>query len=239
MNFAGSSPKEKRNKERFVKEAFSSIAKRYDLANTLLSLGIDSWWRKRARDALGERPLVLDLCAGTLSMTRSYLDRWRGGRVIALDFSLDMLLPGRKRLKRREGRCSLVLGDALALPFPAGTFSGVMMAFGLRNLVDLQAGLAEIFRVLGEGGKAVILEFGHPTLPLFRQLYRLYLSRVIPSLGGWITGRKEAYSYLFRSIDSFPSREEILGMMQKVGFKGLRASSLTLGICVLYQGEKV
>lgn len=179
--------------------------------------------------------MVLDLCAGTLSLSAAYLRRFRA-RVVALDFSLRMLREGLKRRARRD--LLPLCGDALRLPFPEGTFSGAMMAFGLRNLSDPLQGLKELYRVLAPGAKVVILEFGHPRLPLFRQIYHLYLAHFVPWAGALITGNAELYAYLYRSIVSFYPKEEVLRQMERVGFKGLRAIDLTLGICVLYEGVK-
>lgn len=223
------------DKRQFVKGGFDAIASRYDLANRLLSFGADALWRRKAVGRLGERPLVLDLCAGTLPLSAAYLRRFRA-QVVALDFSLRMLRVGLKR--RTRGGLLPLCGDALRLPFPEGTFSGAMVAFGLRNLSDPWQGLKELYRVLAPGAKAVILEFGRPRLPLFRQIYHLYLAHFIPWAGGLITGNSGLHAYLYRSIVSFPSKEEILRQMEQVGFRGLRALDLTLGVCVLYEGVK-
>lgn len=223
------------DKAKYVKGGFDAIARRYDLANRVLSLGFDSLWRKEAVRALGPRERVLDLCAGTLRLGEGYLKRF-GGQVVALDFSLTMLREGLRRYSK-DGLLPLC-GDALRLPFPDETFPGAMVAFGLRNLTDPFLGLRELYRVLQPGGRLVVLEFGWPRLGLLGRLYRFYISYVVPSVGGFITGRRDIYHHLFRSIATFPSRQEVLGEMVRVGFEEVQARDLTWGICVLYEGEK-
>lgn len=223
------------DKREFVKGSFDAIARRYDLTNRLLSFGIDALWRREAVKALGQQELVLDLCAGTLTLSSLYLRQFEA-KVVALDFSLRMLEEGIKR-RHSDGLLPLC-GDALRLPFAEGTFSGAMVAFGLRNLTDPFEGLRELYRVLRPKGKLVVLEFGRPEIPVFRGLYHFYLSRVLPLLGGLITRRRDVYQYLFRSIMAFPSKQEMLQGMQRIGFQGLRFQDLTGGICVLYEGEK-
>lgn len=216
----------------FVKDGFERIAKTYDLANRVLSLGLDRLWRKATVKALGRRTRILDLCCGTLALSREYLRQF-GVSPIGLDFSLSMLLEG----LRRGRDFNVVCGDALRMPFRDGTFDGVMVAFGLRNLSDMWKGLQEAYRVLATEGRIVVLEFGRPK-GLFGSLYRVYLKKVVPRLGGLITGNRPLYEYFYRSILSFPEEEEILQGMARLGFKEVRVYKLTLGICVLYVAEK-
>lgn len=220
-------------KARFVKEGFDRIARTYDLANKVLSFGLDGIWRRAAVKALGRRQKVLDLCCGTLALSREYLRQF-GIRPVGLDFSLPMLLQG-----MRTGGVNLkvVCGDALKMPFKDKAFEGVMVAFGLRNLSDMWEGLREIHRVLAPGGKLVVLEFGKPK-GLFGVLYRAYLKKVVPWLGGLLTGNRPLYEYFYKSILSFPGDGEVLEGMARLGFKGLRVKRLTFGVCVLYEAER-
>lgn len=221
-------------KERFVKEGFEKISRRYDLSNAILSFGLDRYWRRETVKALGPRRRVLDLCAGTLALSAAYR-RAYGGEVFALDFSPSMLKVG---LRKRGQGVKVICGNALLLPFGDGTFEGAMMAFGLRNLSDMERGLEEIFRVLQGGGKAVILEFGRPKGRWFRPLYFFYLRKVLPAVAGVLTRERETYLYLGDSIMAFPEKEEVIHTMEAVGFAGVRARELSLGICVLYEGVR-
>lgn len=219
-------------KARFVKDGFDKIAKTYNLANKVLSLGLDSLWRKATVKALGKRARVLDLCCGTLALSREY-ERQFGIRPIGLDFSLPMLLQG---LRGSRG-FNVVCGDALRMPFRDEAFDGVMVAFGLRNLSDMWKGLREAYRVLCPGGRIVILEFGRPK-GLFGSFYRVYLKKVVPWLGGLLTGNRPLYEYFYRSILSFPEEGKILKGMARLGFKDIKVRKLTFGVCVLYVAEK-
>mgnify|MGYP000685534847 CR=1 FL=1 len=219
-------------KEEFVRNAFERIARRYDLANVVLSFGLDKVWRRRTVKALGEKDLVLDLCAGTLSLSEAYREHFNG-EILALDFSVGMLKVGRKkRLKNVYPIC----GDALRMPFRDESFDGVMMAFGLRNLSEMEKGLKEIYRVLKKGGKLVILEFKRPEgfLGLF---FKLYL-KLLPLMGGLITKDRASYFYLADSISAFPKTEEILEKLFHLGFRNLKCNLLSLGICAVYEGIK-
>jgi demethylmenaquinone methyltransferase/2-methoxy-6-polyprenyl-1,4-benzoquinol methylase len=226
------------NKRTFVRRSFAAIAENYDLLNTLLSFGIDTWWRHEAIKALGfsGKGLVLDACAGTMRLGRGVLRRWPGAQVVALDFSLVMLGKGKKMVQ--DAAITPLCGDAELLPFRAGTFDHAIIGFGIRNLSDPRKGIEELARVLKKGGRAVILEFGRPTLPVFKNLYKWYLSRFIPWAGGVVSGQKEVYCYLHESIMTFPEPAALMAMMQKAGFSQIRCRKLTGGIANLYIGEK-
>jgi demethylmenaquinone methyltransferase/2-methoxy-6-polyprenyl-1,4-benzoquinol methylase len=227
------------DKRTFVRRSFAAIAESYDLLNTLLSFGIDTWWRHEAIKALGfsGQGLVLDACAGTMRLGRSILRRRPGARVVALDFSLVML--GRGTERAQGAAIASIGGDAELLPFRAETFDRAIVGFGIRNLADQSKGIEELFRILKRGGDVVILEFGRPTLPVFKNLYKWYLSRFIPWAGGVVSGQKEVYRYLHESIMAFPEPAELMAMMQKAGFSQIRRRKLTGGIANLYIGDKM
>ena len=227
------------DKRQFVRHSFAAIAGSYDLVNTLLSLGVDVWWRREAIKALGlsGKGLVLDCCAGTMRLGKGVLNRWPGARVVALDFSLVML--GRGMQRAQSAAIFPVGGDAEGLPFRAETFDRAIVGFGIRNLSYPEKGVRELVRVLKREGRLVILEFGRPTLPVFKEIYRWYLSRFIPWAGGLASGHKEVYHYLHFSIMAFPEPAEMMAMMRKAGFSHVSFRKLTSGIVNLYRGDKV
>jgi demethylmenaquinone methyltransferase / 2-methoxy-6-polyprenyl-1,4-benzoquinol methylase len=212
-----------------VQHMFDRIAPRYDLVNRLLSVGIDQAWRRRAVAALGELRgrAVLDLCAGTLDLAQ-LLDA-QGARVTACDFSQEMLDRGRPKAPTVE----LVCADALNLPFFDGQFDGAICGFGLRNLDDPRRGLAEARRVLRPGGRLVVLDFFRPTRAVTRIVQALYNRRVLPLVGGALSGDRAAYDYLARSIEGFATREAVEELARDVGFSQVRGEDLTLGVAAL------
>jgi demethylmenaquinone methyltransferase/2-methoxy-6-polyprenyl-1,4-benzoquinol methylase len=227
------------DKRVFVRRSFAAIAQSYDLLNTMLSFGLDAWWRHKAIKALGLSGggLVLDACAGTVRLGRGILRRWPQAQVIALDFSLTMMGRGIKGI--RGAAINPLCGDAELLPFRAETFDRAIVGFGIRNLIDPQRGIEDLFRVLKKKGRAVILEFGRPTFPVFKDLYQWYLSRFIPWAGGLISGQKEVYRYLHDSIMAFSKEHDVIAAMQQAGFSQIRCRKLTGGIAYLYIGEKM
>jgi demethylmenaquinone methyltransferase/2-methoxy-6-polyprenyl-1,4-benzoquinol methylase len=226
------------DKRVFVRRSFAAIAQSYDLLNTLLSFGMDAWWRHEAIKTLGlpGKGLVLDACAGTMRLGRGILRRWPRAQVVALDFSLVMLGKGTKVI--RDTAITPLCGDAELLPIRGTTFDCAIVGFGIRNLVDPRKGIEELFRVLKSGGRAVILEFGRPTFPVFKELYQWYLSRFIPWAGGLMSGHKEVYRYLHDSIMAFSEEHDVMAAMQQAGFSQIRCRKLTGGIACLYIGEK-
>jgi demethylmenaquinone methyltransferase/2-methoxy-6-polyprenyl-1,4-benzoquinol methylase len=226
------------DKRAFVRRSFAAIAGSYDIVNTLLSFGADVRWRREAIKVLhlSGKDLVLDCCAGTLRLGRGILSRWPGAQVIALDFSLVML--GRGIKKAHTVAIWPVGGDAERLPFCDETFDQAIVGFGIRNLAHPLQGIAELFRVTKRGGRVVILEFGRPSFPVFKQVYRWYLARFIPWAGSLVSGHKEVYHYLHSSIMAFPEPAQMMAMMQKAGFSNIGYQKLTAGIVNLYSGEK-
>ncbi len=222
---------------------FSGISRRYDFLNHLLSLNMDRSWRRRtARElAPGSKELILDACTGTadlaLELSR-HVDADAGGHVIGADFCAEMLCLGeQKRLKKKEDRCTLILADTLNLPFRDETFDGVTVAFGIRNLCDLEAGLLELRRVLKPGGRIALLEFTPPRGAILRSLFALYFRRILPWLGRLFSRSSkgaEAYSYLPASVKEFPGPQELEELIRKAGFNTVRHQLMTMGIVALH-----
>lgn len=226
------------DRERQVRTIFSEIAPRYDLLNHVLSLNIDRRWRRRAVDALACTPggRYLDACAGTFDLSLELAGR-RGfdGSVIASDFARPMLVEGKPKLT--SGRVLPVCADTLRLPFPDGSFDGAMVGFGIRNLADLPAGLAELRRVLRPGARLVVLEFTLPPNPLVRWGYTLYFNHVLPRIGRIVSGHPWAYDYLPASVQAFPGPAELSEMMRAAGFEKATHTLQTLGIAAIHVGE--
>jgi len=228
-------------KRAYVQRIFSEIAPSYDLLNRLLSFGIDTRWRTRALAALrwmrNPTGAYVDLCAGTLDVS-AQLARQGGfaGTVIGADFAEPMLRAGRRKVA--AARVAPVVADALALPVRTGTAAGAIVAFGIRNLVDLDAGLREALRVLEPGGRFVILEFSTPRVPVVRTVYRLYFHHVLPAVGKFVSRHPTAYRYLPESVDRFPEAEPLADRMRAAGFANVTWTRLTFGIAALHVGER-
>jgi demethylmenaquinone methyltransferase/2-methoxy-6-polyprenyl-1,4-benzoquinol methylase len=221
------------------REMFDAIARRYDLLNHLLSGGIDLYWRRRALSALrgGQPRRILDLATGTGDFALS-AGRLGPERVVGVDVALQMLRIGKRKASARAAALDLLGGDAEFLPFRDHSFDVVMGAFGVRNFGHIPRGLAEAYRVLKPGGEVLVLDFCEPTAPLFRQLYLFYFHKVLPLVGGLISGERQAYAYLPRSVGYFPQGEAFVQLLDQAGFSETVATPLTLGICSIYQGLK-
>lgn len=228
-------------KRSYVQRIFSEIAPRYDLLNRLLSLGIDRRWRRVALDRLGwtRAPggTYLDLCAGTLDVGAE-LSRRAGfqGRVLAADFAEPMLRAGLGKAPRDV--LVPVVADALALPVRDASFDGAIVAFGIRNVADLGAGLREVWRTLKPGARFVILEFSTPRIPLVRAAYLFYFHRILPLIGRLVSGHRTAYTYLPRSVANFPETSALAVAMARAGFRDVRFETLTGGIAALHVGTR-
>jgi demethylmenaquinone methyltransferase/2-methoxy-6-polyprenyl-1,4-benzoquinol methylase len=224
-----------------VRRMFASIAHRYDLLNRLLSGNVDRRWRRFTRKAVSERapdrPLILDLCTGTgdLALEAAHL-----GRTIGCDFCRPMLARGLVKARQRKLAHPIwfVEGDALRLPFPGETFDVVSIAFGLRNLENTEAGLVEMFRILRSGGSLAILEFSIPSFPVFRQLYLVYFTRILPRLGALISGQSGPYTYLPASVGQFAQPAELASTLERIGYQSVEAFPLTGGIATLTMALK-
>jgi demethylmenaquinone methyltransferase / 2-methoxy-6-polyprenyl-1,4-benzoquinol methylase len=213
---------------------FGRIARRYDLANHLLSGGADFLWRRRAATivAAWQPRQVLDLATGSGDLARAIASRLPTARIVAADFSPEML-----EIARGKGVLNTVVADALQLPFETGSFDVITVAFGLRNMADWDRAVAEMARVLRDGGRLLVLDFSLPTGAL-RPAYRFYLHRCLPIFASIVTGQKAAYDYLGGSIEKFPSGSAMLELIGKNGFKNAAAEALTGGIATLYTAEK-
>lgn len=221
---------------------FDAIAPRYDLLNHLLSAGLDKRWRERAVDALdlpsGAR--VLDLCTGTADLALAAARRGRGVRVLGVDFSSQMLRLGLRKVRaQRFGPAiRLVRGDAAAIPAGTGSCDAATIAFGIRNVAEPTAALAELARVLRPGGRLAILEFGQPSIPGLRSLYSAYFRFVLPAIGRLISKHQSAYSYLPASVGAFPPPREFAAVIASQGFVEVTAVPLTLGVVYLYTARR-
>ena len=209
---------------------FGRVARRYDLANHLLSGGLDFLWRRRAAQIVsGWNPgRVLDLATGSGDLALSIAKQLRQSEITGADFCAEML-----EIARAKGLANTVVADALALPFAEASFDAVTVAFGLRNMADWGAALAEMARVLAPGGHLLVLDFSLPRGP-WRALYRMYLHTLLPRLAGVITGEKQAYDYLAASIEEFPSGDEMCALIEGNGFSDAQAQPLSGGIVTIY-----
>lgn len=227
-------------KREYVQQMFSDIAPRYDLLNHVLSLNVDRAWRRTALRALAwrERPsgVYLDLCAGTLDVGASLTrEDTFAGFVVAADFAVPMLRQGSGKASRRV--LAPVGADALALPFADESLDGAIVAFGIRNVADLAAGLREVRRVLKPGARLVILEFSTPRNPLVRAVYLSYFRFVLPFVGRMVSGHRTAYTYLPMSVAQFPTEERLSDTMRAAGFGTVTWSALSFGIAAIHVGH--
>jgi len=216
-----------------VAAMFDEVAARYDLTNTVLSLGQDRGWRTAVREALDLQPgeRVLDLAAGTATSSAALART--GADVVGCDFSLGMLQVGRRA---GHDRVELVAGDALGLPFADASFDAVTISFGLRNTADIGVALAELLRVTRPGGRLVVCEFSHPTWAPWRSLYVNYLMRALPAVATRVSSDPSAYVYLAESIRAWPTQPALAERLQQAGWTGVGWRNLTGGIVALHRG---
>jgi demethylmenaquinone methyltransferase/2-methoxy-6-polyprenyl-1,4-benzoquinol methylase len=240
----GTTPEGSRSEQeasRWVRSMFGRVARRYDLANHLLSANVDRYWRNhtvaQVRDVL-DRPeaQVLDLACGTGDLLVA-LERAAGRGLIGSDFCHPMLTGARTKLHRGRLQSTLVESDALALPFPDSSLDLITIAFGYRNLTNYRGGLVEMRRALRPGGALAILEFTQPPNRTFASVYNWYSRRVLPIIGGAISGAPEAYRYLPESVRKFPDAPELARMMKEAGFSTVDWEYLTFGIAALHIGR--
>lgn len=225
---------------RWVRGMFGRVAHRYDTLNHLLSLNIDRYWRARTVRRL--RPLVerpgartMDICCGTGDLTLA-LGRVCVSTVLGSDFSHPMLQAAKRKIAASGLRAAVLEADALALPVPDASLDLVTSAFGFRNLANYEKGFREIRRVLRPGGVAAILEFSTPPNAAFAAFYGFYSRRILPAIGGAVSGDRNAYTYLPESVRKFPEAEELAAMMQAAGFEDVQFERMTGGIVTLHTG---
>ncbi len=217
-----------------VAAMFDDVAERYDLTNGVLSLAQDRRWRRSVVQAVSARPgeTVLDLAAGTGTSSRPFADA--GARTVPCDFSLGMVRVG----KRRQPDLGFVAGDATRLPFADRSFDAVTISFGLRNVVDPRAALAELRRVTRVGGRLVVCEFSRPTWAPWRTVYTEYLMRALPTVAQRVATNPEAYVYLAESIRAWPGQAELAGRLQQAGWRNVEWRNLTGGIVALHRARR-
>jgi demethylmenaquinone methyltransferase/2-methoxy-6-polyprenyl-1,4-benzoquinol methylase len=233
------SPVTPQEKAAYVREMFDAIAPRYDMLNSVLSAGIHYSWRHFATRcaALTLGDSALDVCTGTGDWAAA-LKQIVGpdGRVVGLDFSLPMLQNGDRRFEKNS--VARAQGDATQLPFESNIFDAATVAFGIRNVAEIERAFSEMARVVKPGGRVVCLEFAEPHPGLMRTLYELHSRWVLPNIGGAISGRREAYTYLPASVARFKSRTELAAVMQSAGLSEVRWVDLTFGIVCIHIGVK-
>jgi demethylmenaquinone methyltransferase/2-methoxy-6-polyprenyl-1,4-benzoquinol methylase len=222
----------------WVRGMFGRIAPRYDLLNHLLSMNIDRYWRARTVSRVAQildrpRACVLDVCCGTGDLALGLQRRGPSARIFASDFSHPMLVAA-----RRKRSPALFEADALQLPMADASLDLVTTAFGFRNLANYHSGLLELLRVLKPGGTLAILEFSTPPNSLLAELYAFYSRAILPTIGGMISGSKDAYTYLPESVRKFPDADGLADQMRDAGFVNVRFERMTFGIVALHLGDR-
>jgi demethylmenaquinone methyltransferase / 2-methoxy-6-polyprenyl-1,4-benzoquinol methylase len=226
-----------------IQDMFNAVAPRYDFLNGLLSAGIDKYWRKIAVNELEplSKGVFLDVATGTADIALEISSRAPSpARIVGVDFSTTMLELGKDKVKAKNKQAEIQLfpGAAEHLPLKDDSFDGAISAFGARNFANLNQGISEIHRVLKPGGKIVILDFSFPQNGFLQWLYRLYFGNILPIMGRWISGHKNAYSYLPDSVEGFPKGEDFTSILIENGFESTSFRMLTFGITSVYVGLK-
>jgi demethylmenaquinone methyltransferase/2-methoxy-6-polyprenyl-1,4-benzoquinol methylase len=226
-----------------VWQMFDRIAHRYDFLNHTLSLGIDYHWRRQLAEKLPAQAdlKLLDLATGTADVLIELCQHNSGIQsALGLDLSEQMLAKGRDKIQALpiKHRAELKLGDACQIPLENATYDVITMAFGIRNVLDVDLCMREMMRVLTPGGRVLILEFSLPPQALMRQSYLLYLRHILPQIGGLISGDGAAYRYLNETIETFPCGQDFCDRLIAAGFKNVGYTPLSLGIASIYQGDK-
>lgn len=222
---------------------FDAIAGRYDLLNTVLSAGLDRYWRRRAIATLNltGRERLLDVCTGTADVALGAARKTGGAaRVIGVDFSGAMLTHGLGKVRQADlsSRVKLIRGDAMNLPVASASVDAATIAFGIRNVQEPAVACQELSRVLKPGGRLAILEFGLPVIPAVRPLYLWYFHHVLPRIGRAVSRNTSAYTYLPESVGSFQFGDQFARMLTAAGFSQVRSRPLAFGIVYLYTGRK-
>jgi demethylmenaquinone methyltransferase / 2-methoxy-6-polyprenyl-1,4-benzoquinol methylase len=230
------------SKKRQLESMFDKIAFRYDFLNRFLSAGIDVRWRRKAIELLApDQPKkILDVATGTGDFAITCYKMLKPELITGIDISEGMLEVGRKKVENLglSDQILLLKGDSEAIFFGDNSFDAVTVAFGVRNFENLERGLSEIRRVLKPGGKLIVLEFSKPSLPVFKNLYNLYMRFVTPKVGKLISKNNDAYQYLNDSVQQFPEKKTFTQILNKSGYRNSFYKTLSLGICTIYCSEK-
>ncbi|MDZ4839740.1 MAG: bifunctional demethylmenaquinone methyltransferase/2-methoxy-6-polyprenyl-1,4-benzoquinol methylase UbiE [Bacteroidota bacterium] len=228
-------------KKEQVQQMFDDISPKYDLLNRVLSLGIDIKWRKRVVEILKpHKPsYILDVATGTADLAISMMEL-NPSKIVGVDISQGMLNKGKIKLinKGLDSVITLQQGDSENLNFVDNTFDAITVAFGVRNYENLRLGLSEMLRVLKPEGILVILEFSQPKNKLFGSIYRFYFNNILPAIGKLISKNAKAYTYLPQSVGAFPYGDEMLNILNEIGYKNTKCEELTMGIASIYEASK-
>lgn len=228
-------------KEHFVRQIFRDIASSYDFVNKVISLGMIHRWRRQMirLASLPPEVTILDLCTGTGKVAELLAEKISSGQVIGVDFSPEMIAIARRRLENKYGELvKFETGNAMELSFPDNTFDFVFIAFGLRNVEDIEQVLLEMRRVINNGGEAFVLDLARPRGRILSALYYFYFNQLLPRLDGIIQGKKEAYTYLSRSLRSYPDQDKLKQLFYRTGFKKVSYKELTGGVVTVHRGVK-
>ena len=232
----------KKSKKEQIEQMFDSIAGKYDRLNRTLSARTDIGWRKKAiRMLKKDNPqTILDVATGTADMAIMACKILNPQKITGIDISAGMLEMGAKKIEK-EGltqKINLLQGDSSAINFSDNSFDAVMVAFGVRNFENLEAGLNEMKRVLKPGGRLIVLEFSRPKQKAVKFFYNLYMRLVAPKVVKWYKQNKDAYQYLTASANAFPERQDFIDILNSTGYADARYKPLSLGICCIYSGRK-
>jgi len=216
-------------KKKKVRQIFEGIAHRYDFLNHLLSLGFDFYWRKKALalTKMNDESILLDIACGTGDFAIA-ANKNGANKIFGADFSINMLKLFKKKSNWIDGKVVQMVAENI--PLKDDSVTNITVAFGVRNFYDIPRGFNSFYRVLKQGGKATILEFRMPSNKIFKGLYKFYFKRVLPIIGGIISGDREAYNYLPNSVEEFDEKIVLPELLKKAGFKEIKVHPLTLGI---------
>lgn len=223
----------KKSSPETIQALFATIARRYDLTNTLLTFGLHKRWNRRLIDALQGTTTLLDLCAGTGEIAFGFLKQSPSSKAILLDFCKEMLEVAEIKGSALRGRFELIEHDAQEIPLPDCSVDGISLSYGIRNVKDPERCFKEAYRVLEHKGRLAILELTRPRSKLMQSGHRLYTRLALPLLGKWSTKNREAYHYLQNSVQNFASPTELSVLLRKVGFEAVHCKPLMNGIATL------